>query len=1335
MQPCSRESKFQPKIVGFLIATAILSACGGGAGGGDQAANPSNSPFTATSSAIAATSRSAEAATEQPPSAGNSKSSAVSNGSDKTKSAASSSSVSSASSVLLSSSSSLASSTGVLTSLSSSVPSSTASSQLSISSLSSASVTSSTSVTSSSKSSVASSLGQSSLSSSSIVSSGSSLSATSSSKASTSVASSAASSVNPNTCSPAIATPTPNTQKLITKGSNCAHLGYAEYVPSNYASQSGWPLIIFLNGNGQAGTGSATDIQLIDDDGLPKQISLGTWDPTKRFVVLAPQMNWQTRSALDVDKFIKFAKANYKVDPNRIYLTGISGGGAPFFSYLETYSGGDVAAAVPIDTLYSFSASPAPCMWKSVPTWLFFGENDGTAQVFSHATAPYDGLRACSPAPTVLPRLTVYSGVGHDGWTRTYNLSGMSTSVVTGRTAYNQSVYDWMLQYSKGTVVTLSSSSSSSSSVVSSSSSSTSVASSVSSSLSSAASSIASSSSSSATSSLAQTKVDPEFGTLTLVDSFDPVSPGTRETQMEPAGAFTTPTILGRQALMLTPQNTAGNMKASYAAFVVGKNKGLVAGKQYVLEFDYPDDANRHMVFLNRGADLVRTMATGKEIGDNREQYAYPNPESMAYPLTNQWKTYRFYFTLHDRFQPLAAVRNEVDTKRPYGPADGFWVALGQFNPIGNPTNEGAVMGQVRLYAVNDPNSASLAINYPPGNLPHRRTFWREEMNDSTALCQRGDSVVNTDPTSATYANAGVCNPATGTSAGTTTNSWLEYKMKLSKVLGFNVFTKDLLEFGHNQGFNTSGYGGSKWYYAARVAFWPDMVQKASTYGLEVMPYFEYYGAMGEGEFTTTSCPSEDAAGNSFCASNLLDSAYTCKKPWGQTQAKCFMPSYGSQKNCEPLTRVEKRYTPYSWAETACVDVSDPNALADVKKLVGANVLDLKDSANFAGVWFRTRVGSWPINFSDAARARYAADRNVVAPTKSELRASSSLRADYYAWWNSKRQAYLTAIRDYIRAGKAGNNGISNADVLFTSYHEEGLPIPAINYGDTRVITDDTNAWSIVNGDSRWQYRYSPVNYLTWLTDKRFETTLSAMNLPTEAQLTGTGAYDEMAHGTPPADPVNYQNGEGVLMTMPYGRQYTMADPALLQKFSTQKGMALVRHFPLNEDDGTGNYTTDSANGSFKNWPMSGHFGYFVSDVERGTPFTMLAEVKGVANADPYWIGYLSSNSFNTGAPQDLRRFNAAYLAWPAMPSVKVSSASSTSGVIVRDMVTSSGKFVAVFNTDMTPKTGVQINIGVTRMGSVTSVQDRVTLQSLAVTAGKLTLDLQVADFKVFYVP
>jgi hypothetical protein len=106
------------------------------------------------------------------------------------------------------------------------------------------------------------------------------------------------------------------------------------------------------------------------------------------------------------------------------------------------------------------------------------------------------------------------------------------------------------------------------------------------------------------------------------------------------------------------------------------------------------------------------------------------------------------------------------------------------------------------------------------------------------------------------------------------------------------------------------------------------------------------------------------------------------------------------------------------------------------------------------------------------------------------------------------------------------------------------------------------------------------------------------------------------------------------------------------------------------------------------------------------------AAMPPTANADPYWIGYQSSNSFNTGAPQDLRRINAAFLAWPAQPGTKVSAAVSDAEVVVRDMVTTNGKFVAVFNTGMTAKNGVAIDISKTRLGAATSLQDRVTGQS-----------------------
>jgi len=1114
-------------------------------------------------------------------------------------------------------------------------------------------------------------------------------------------------------------------------------------VPAAYASQSGWPLIIFLNGNGQAGSGNATDIQLIDDDGLPRQIAISQWDTGKRFVVLAPQMNWMTRTATNVHDFIQFAKANYKIDPNRIYLTGISGGGGPFFSYLEAYNGGEIAAAVPIDTLYSFSPSPAPCMWKSVPTWLFFGENDPTAQVFSHATAPYNGLKACSPAPAVTPRLTVYTNVGHDGWTRTYSTTGMSNSVVTGRDPYNMNIYDWMLQYTKtgGVASSASSSSSSSSSSVSSS---AVVISSSSSSKSSSSSSVSlSSSPSSSSSSIALTKLDPEFGALTLVDSIDPSSPGSRTTQMEPAGTAVTQTILGRNALVLKPQNLSGSMQASYAAFVMGKNKGLVAGGTYVLEFDYPDDVPRHIVFLNRGADLVRTVATGREIGDYREQYAFPNPESLLYPQSATWKTYRFFFTLHDRFQPLAAVRNENDTKRPTGPADGFWVAVGHYNPRGNPINEGAAVGEIRLYSVNSPSAANLTINYPPNNLPHRRTFWREEMNDSTALCLRGDSTVNKDPSSPSYAATGVCNPATGTSAGTTEASWLVYKMKLAKVLGINVFTKDLLEFGFNQGFDISRNGGSAWTSPSRLSYWDSITSTANSYGLEVLPYYEYYGSMGNGTATSTSCPAVNTTGDNFCQATF-NHRYACQNigSTANPNNKCVLRSYGTQQNCEPLLRDARNYTEFAWAERGCVDVSDPEALVDAKKLLNATILDIKGNANFAGAWFRTRVGSWPVSFKEQARARYAADRGIATPSKATLRQSPSMREDYFNWWSDKRHTFLLSLRDYLRNGKNGNDGIANASLLFTSYHEEGLPVPGADYSDAKVVTDNTAPWNAVNADSRWLYRYSAVNNVEWLNNKRYEKMLSYIALPPESIfLNGTSEEwrnNSPGYATPPADPSRYTADSGIHMTFPMGKQFTVDDTALLNKFANANGgIAMMHHFPLNEDDGTGDFAFDSRadNTSFKNWPMSGHFGYFVSDVERNSPYTMLTEVRGVANADPFWIGYLSSNSFNTGAPQDLRRFNAAYLAWPAVASAKVYSASSDADVIVRDMLTASGKFVAVFNVGMTPKTGVQINLAATRLGSVLSVQDRVTLQNLPVTTGKLTLNLQVADFKVFYVP
>lgn len=236
---------------------------------------------------------------------------------------------------------------------------------------------------------------------------------------------------------------------MLAAATTCAAqtLGYAEFVPAAYASVSSWPLIIAFHGDGEQGTGSATDIVKVDNTGLPRQVAQGQWDPTQRFIVLSPQMNSTTRTALKVHEFIQFAKANYKVDATRIYLTGLSGGGGPLYRYLDTYAGGEAAAVIPISAVYTFN-SGALCGWKQVPVWFFHGSADPTVTA-NNSKVAYDGLRACVPAPGVAPRFTEYTGVTHDAWTRTYSLSGMNTAVQTGRQLYDISIYDWLLQHQR----------------------------------------------------------------------------------------------------------------------------------------------------------------------------------------------------------------------------------------------------------------------------------------------------------------------------------------------------------------------------------------------------------------------------------------------------------------------------------------------------------------------------------------------------------------------------------------------------------------------------------------------------------------------------------------------------------------------------------------------------------------------------------------------------------------------------------------------------------------------------------------------------------------------
>jgi hypothetical protein len=70
-----------------------------------------------------------------------------------------------------------------------------------------------------------------------------------------------------------------------------------------------------------------------------------------------------------------------------------------------------------------------------VPIWALHGELDPSVPA-TGSIEPMAQLNACSP-PALEAKLTVYPGVLHDSWTRTYDLSA------------GNDIYAWLLKHKK----------------------------------------------------------------------------------------------------------------------------------------------------------------------------------------------------------------------------------------------------------------------------------------------------------------------------------------------------------------------------------------------------------------------------------------------------------------------------------------------------------------------------------------------------------------------------------------------------------------------------------------------------------------------------------------------------------------------------------------------------------------------------------------------------------------------------------------------------------------------------------------------------------------------
>ena len=198
---------------------------------------------------------------------------------------------------------------------------------------------------------------------------------------------------------------------------------YLTYLPDNYQEfKNDWPLILFLHGAGERGD----EIKKVEANGLPMLIAKK--DKKFPFVIVAPQCPendwWSSETQINLlNNLLDDIVAKYKIDKDRIYLTGLSMGGFGTWQLACDYPD-RFAAIAPI----CGKGSPEKAeKIKNIPIWVFHGQKD-TIVPFKNSEEMVEALEKVGGNV----KFTVYPEAGHDSWTETYN---------------NPELYKWFLKH------------------------------------------------------------------------------------------------------------------------------------------------------------------------------------------------------------------------------------------------------------------------------------------------------------------------------------------------------------------------------------------------------------------------------------------------------------------------------------------------------------------------------------------------------------------------------------------------------------------------------------------------------------------------------------------------------------------------------------------------------------------------------------------------------------------------------------------------------------------------------------------------------------------------
>jgi predicted peptidase len=205
------------------------------------------------------------------------------------------------------------------------------------------------------------------------------------------------------------------------------HYQYLRYLPKNYKTDTlkKWPLIIYLHGGSDRGN----DLNKLYSSGIPDQIFRGREFP---FIIISPQCPEHIRWSTDnwFENFFEEVTGRYRIDTNRVYLTGFSLGGSGTW-YLAAKYPDKFAAIAPISGFTSHMDFIDDNIDKlsNIPIWAFHGKIDNvvpfeeTERIIIKLTGKNNELK-----------FTIEPGVGH--W-------------IHWLIYPNQELYDWFLKHDK----------------------------------------------------------------------------------------------------------------------------------------------------------------------------------------------------------------------------------------------------------------------------------------------------------------------------------------------------------------------------------------------------------------------------------------------------------------------------------------------------------------------------------------------------------------------------------------------------------------------------------------------------------------------------------------------------------------------------------------------------------------------------------------------------------------------------------------------------------------------------------------------------------------------